>query len=83
MFCLENATRAVILKMRPAGDQANQAQAKGKRNPIIPTSAVYKRWTPSFGQVFVTATVESGVMIQATLGGQETGRSPGLVSAPS
>ena len=27
-----------------------------------------KRWTPSFGQVFVTAKVESGVMIQATLG---------------
>ena len=27
-----------------------------------------QRWTPSFGQVFVTAKVESGVMIQATLG---------------
>ena len=27
-----------------------------------------KRWTPSFGQVFVTAEVESGVMLQATLG---------------
>ena len=27
-----------------------------------------ERWTPSFGQVFVTATVESVVMIQATLG---------------
>ena len=27
-----------------------------------------QRWTPSFGQVFVTAEVESGVMIQATLG---------------
>ena len=27
-----------------------------------------ERWTPSFGQVFVTAKVESGVMIQATLG---------------
>ena len=26
-----------------------------------------KRWTPSFGQVVVTAKVESGVMIQATL----------------
>ena len=30
--------------------------------------ALYQRWTPSFGQVFVTAKVESGVMIQATLG---------------
>ena len=29
---------------------------------------VHQRWTPSFGQVFVTAKVESGVMIQATLG---------------
>ena len=29
---------------------------------------VSKRWTPSFGQVFVTAKVESGVMIHATLG---------------
>ena len=28
----------------------------------------WQRWTPSFGQVFVTAKVESGVMIQATLG---------------
>ena len=27
-----------------------------------------ERWTPSFGQVFVTAKGESGVMIQATLG---------------
>ena len=27
-----------------------------------------KRWTPSFGQVFVTAKVESRFMIQATLG---------------
>ena len=31
-------------------------------------SAGGERWTPSFGQVFVTAKVESGVMIQATLG---------------
>ena len=29
---------------------------------------VSERWTPSFGQVFVTAKVKSGVMIQATLG---------------
>ena len=27
-----------------------------------------QRWTPSFGQVFVTAKVESRFMIQATLG---------------
>jgi hypothetical protein len=27
-----------------------------------------ERWTPSFGQVFVTAKVESGFMIQAALG---------------
>ena len=26
------------------------------------------RWTPSFGQVLVTAKVESGVMIHATVG---------------
>ena len=31
-------------------------------------AAVAQRWTPSFGQVFVTAKVESGVMIHATLG---------------
>ena len=31
-------------------------------------SLLRERWTPSFGQVFVTAKVESGVMIQATLG---------------
>ena len=37
-----------------------------------------QRWTPSFGQVFVTAKVESGFMIQATLGCSETGRRPGL-----
>ena len=30
--------------------------------------SIDQRWTPSFGQVFVTAKVESGVMIQATLG---------------
>ena len=39
---------------------------------------VAQRWTPSFGQVFVTAKVESGFMIQATLGCSETGRRPGL-----
>ena len=36
---------------------------------ILPLHAqASQRWTPSFGQVFVTAKVESGVMIQATLG---------------
>ena len=44
-------------------------------NRVIDTWALWshmhnggERWTPSFGQVFVTAKVESGVMIQATLG---------------
>ena len=40
-----------------------------------------KRWTPSFGQVFVTAKVESGFMIQAAFGWPEVGRSPRLRSA--
>ncbi len=42
-----------------------------------------QRWTPSFGQLFVEVKVESGFMIQAAWGWQETGRSPGLLSAPS
>ena len=40
----------------------------GERVLGVPTVADRERWTPSFGQVFVTAKVESGVMIQATLG---------------
>ena len=40
-----------------------------------------QRWTPSFGQVFVTAKVESGFMIQAAFGWPEVGRSPRLRSA--
>ena len=40
-----------------------------------------ERWTPSFGQVFVTAKVESGFMIQAAFGWPEVGRSPRLRSA--
>ena len=35
---------------------------------VYETLSIVQRWTPSFGQVFVTAKVESGVMIQATLG---------------
>ena len=31
-------------------------------------NAARLRWTPSFGQVLVTAKVESGVMIHATVG---------------
>ena len=42
-----------------------------------------ERWTPSFGQVFVTAKVESGFMIQAAFGWPEVGRSPRLRSASS
>ena len=45
--------------------------------------AVVERWTPSFGQVFVTAKVESGFMIQAAFGWPEVGRSPRLRSASS
>ena len=44
-------------------------------------TAVEERWTPSFGQVFVTAKVESGFMIQAAFGWPEVGRSPRLRSA--
>ena len=36
--------------------------------PLRQTEGFLKRWTPSFGQVFVTAKVESRFMIQATLG---------------
>ena len=43
----------------------------------------HQRWTPSFGQVFVTAKVESGFMIQAAFGWPEVGRSPRLRSASS
>ena len=42
-----------------------------------------ERWTPSFGQVFVTAKVESGFMIQAAFGWPEVGWSPRLRSASS
>ena len=35
---------------------------------LLGRDELVQRWTPSFGQVFVTAKVESGVMIQATLG---------------
>ena len=53
-----------------------QGVADGRREPRQVRSAdrtdagfvAMERWTPSFGQVFVTAKVESGVMIQATLG---------------
>ena len=41
----------------------------------------WERWTPCFGQVFVTAKVESGFMIQAAFGWPEVGRSPRLRSA--
>ena len=41
------------------------------------------RWTPSFGQVFVTAKVESGFMIHAAFGWPEVGRNPRLRSASS
>ena len=42
-----------------------------------------ERWTPSFGQVFVTTKVESGFMIHAAFGWPEVGRSPRLRSASS
>ena len=42
-----------------------------------------QRWTPCFGQFSVTAKVGSGFMIQAALGWEEAGRSPGLRAAPS
>ena len=48
-------------------------------DPVLPP----ERWTPSFGQVFVTAKVESGFMIQAAFGWPEVGRSPRLRSASS
>ena len=35
---------------------------------LIDEWVAYVRWTPSFGQVLVTAKVESGVMIHATVG---------------
>ena len=40
---------------------------EGGMGEVDPVSG-QERWTPSFGQVFVTAKGESGVMIQATLG---------------
>ena len=49
----------------------------------IATLCRKERWTPSFGQVFVTAKVESGFLIQAALGWPEVGRSPRLRSASS
>ena len=36
--------------------------------PSVVRPDLQARWTPSFGQVFVTAKVESRFMIQATLG---------------
>ena len=53
----------------PVADRAvlqgrREARWLGHRHSV----AGLQRWTPSFGQVFVTAKVESGVMIQATLG---------------
>ena len=45
---------------------------------LLPAPASPERWTPSFGQVFVTVKVESGFMIQAAFGWPEVGRSPRL-----
>ena len=43
---------------------------------MVSKGAHWERWTPSFGQVFVTAKVESGFMIQAAFGWPEVGWSP-------
>ena len=55
--------------------------AKALDTAVTQTFGRAERWTPSFGQVFVTATVESGFMIQAAFGWPEVGRSPRLRSA--
>ena len=41
---------------------------EGRRHGSNPGTVGLVRWTPSFGQVLVTAKVESGVMIHATVG---------------
>ena len=61
-----------------------EIQAKQASEPLAESHVIQEqRWTPSFGQVFVTAKVESGFMIQAALGWPEVGRSPRLQSASS
>ena len=45
-----------------------EAMQHGPRGLVRAEPEEPERWTPSFGQVFVTAKVESGFMIQATLG---------------
>ena len=64
-------------------DRAPPAVNKTSGSAILYRNAAEERWTPSFGQVFVTAKVESGFMIQAAFGWPEVGRSPRLRSASS
>ena len=42
-----------------------------------------EKWTPSFGQFSVTATLGYGFITQAASGHEEARRSPGLRPAPS
>ena len=44
------------------------ARIQDDRGQVVVRDGLYVRWTPSFGQVLVTAKVESGVMIHATVG---------------
>ena len=51
-----------------AGEVKERRDQVRRPHYAAPELLATQRWTPSFGQVFVTAKVESGVMIQATLG---------------
>ena len=51
-----------------AREAPNQQRVATRPSSSLGSAACSQRWTPSFGQVFVTAKVESGFMIQAALG---------------
>ena len=72
VYYMKKVRESHKLKLKSKGIGTDAIKLKGS-GPVLPRlhqcfDKLKERWTPSFGQVFVTAKVESGVMIQATLG---------------
>ena len=61
--CIRSASTATI-RVAASKSKTKTEHSAARRH----SRRGHERWTPSFGQVFVTAKGESGVMIQATLG---------------
>ena len=54
--------------VKPAFRLVEEASGRWKIELVNFQKFEEERWTPSFGQMFVTAKVESGFMIQAAFG---------------